>query len=175
MFLKVLYHSWDIWSIYLKDDILVNKYLYIMNREQIRKHIYNNLFSCVENTAFESLEEKDNQNLIMRVFDTPEIHFATLIKYSFLIMKYGVTIISLFLLLFSQIGIKSFIIVVASLIIALISKDGGKQIYNLGVKNSDQKRNVEYYDNLLINKEFSDERTLFSYFRYNGSVCKTKF
>ena len=23
MFLKVLYHSWDIWSIYLKDDILV--------------------------------------------------------------------------------------------------------------------------------------------------------
>ena len=22
MFLKVLYHSWDIWSIYLKDDIL---------------------------------------------------------------------------------------------------------------------------------------------------------
>ena len=80
-------------------------------------------------------------------------------------MKYGVTIISLFLLLFSQIGIKSFIIVVASLIIALISKDGGKQIYNLGVKNSDQKRNVEYYDNLLINKEFSDERTLFSYFR----------
>ena len=49
-------------------------------------------------------------------------------------MKYGVTIISLFLLLFSQIGIKSFIIVVASLIIALISKDGGKQIYNLGVK-----------------------------------------
>ena len=25
MFLKVLYHSWDIWSIYLKDDILGNK------------------------------------------------------------------------------------------------------------------------------------------------------
>lgn len=144
---------------------LVNKYLYIINREQIRKYIYNNLFSCIENTAFESLEEKDNQNLMMRVFDTPEIHFATLIKYIFLIMKYGVTIISLFLLLFSQIGIKALIIVVASLIIALISKNGGKQIYNLGVKNSDQKRNVEYYDNLLINKEFSDERTLFSYFR----------
>ena len=25
MFLKVLYHSWDIWSIYLKDDILDDK------------------------------------------------------------------------------------------------------------------------------------------------------
>ena len=23
--MKVLYHSWDIWSIYLKDDILVKK------------------------------------------------------------------------------------------------------------------------------------------------------
>ena len=26
MFLKVLYHSWDIWSIYLKDDILGGEY-----------------------------------------------------------------------------------------------------------------------------------------------------
>jgi subtilin transport ATP-binding protein spaT len=145
--------------------VIVNKYLNIANKEQIRKHIYKNMFSVVENTGFERLEEKVNQDLIMRVFNAPEAHFSTLIKFTFLILKHVVTITTLFILLFNQIGLKSLIIIAASIIIAVIAKSGGQRAYDLEVENSSQKRETDYFDSMLMDKEFADERILFSFFR----------
>lgn len=144
---------------------IANKYLNIANREQIRNRIYKEMFFIVENTDFERMEEKVNQDLMMRVFNSPEAHFSTLIKFSFLIIKYVVTITSLFILLFNQVGLKSFIIVLASIIIAVIAKSGGQRAYNLEVENSNQKRKVDYYDAMLMDKSFADERILFSFFK----------
>lgn len=144
---------------------IANKYLNIANREQIRNRIYKEMFLIVENTDFERMEEKVNQDLMMRVFNSPEAHFSTLIKFSFLIIKYAVTITSLFILLFNQVGLKSLIIVLASIIIAVIAKSGGQRAYNLEVENSNQKRKVDYYDAMLMDKSFADERILFSFFK----------
>lgn len=144
---------------------IANKYLNIANREQIRNRIYKEMFLIVENTDFERMEEKVNQDLMMRVFNSPEAHFSTLIKFSFLIIKYAVTITSLFILLFNQVGLKSLIIVLASIIIAVIAKSGGQRAYNLEVENSNQKRKVDYYDDMLMDKSFADERILFSFFK----------
>ncbi|MDD7306051.1 MAG: ABC transporter ATP-binding protein [Peptoniphilaceae bacterium] len=145
--------------------LIANKYLNIANREQIRNRIYKEMFLIVENTDFERMEEKVNQDLMMRVFNSPEIHFSTLIKFSLLIIKYAVTITSLFILLFNQVGLKSLIIVLASIIIAVIAKSGGQRAYNLEVENSNQKRKVDYYDAMLMDKSFADERILFSFFK----------
>lgn len=144
---------------------IANKYLNIANREQIRNRIYKEMFLIVENTDFERMEEKVNQDLMMRVFNSPEAHFSTLIKFSFLIIKYAVTITSLFILLFNQVGLKSLMIVLASIIIAVIAKSGGQRAYNLEVENSNQKRKVDYYDAMLMDKSFADERILFSFFK----------
>lgn len=38
------------------------------------------MFSAVKNVAFKNLEEAANQDLVMRVFKTPEIHLSRLIK-----------------------------------------------------------------------------------------------
>lgn len=90
---------------------IVNKYFFIVNKESIRRNIYKMMFSAVKNVAFKNLEEAANQDLVMRVFKTPEIHLSRLIKNSLTLLKYAVTIGSLFVLLFNQIGIKSFIII----------------------------------------------------------------
>ena len=59
---------------------IVNKYFFIVNKESIRRNIYKMMFSAVKNVAFKNLEEAANQDLVMRVFKTPEIHLSRLIK-----------------------------------------------------------------------------------------------
>jgi ABC-type multidrug transport system fused ATPase/permease subunit len=142
---------------------IVNKYFFIVNKESIRRNIYKMMFSAVKNVAFKNLEEAANQDLVMRVFKTPEIHLSRLIKNSLTLLKYAVTIGSLFVLLFNQIGIKSFIIIIASILVAVVAKKGGKRVYDLEVENSGEKRRVDYFDSMIMDKEFADERILFSF------------
>lgn len=144
---------------------IVNKYFFIVNKESIRRNIYKMMFSAVKNVAFKNLEEAANQDLVMRVFKTPEIHLSRLIKNSLTLLKYAVTIGSLFVLLFNQIGIKSFIIIIASILVAVVAKKGGKRVYDLEVENSGEKRRVDYFDSMIMDKEFADERILFSFFK----------
>ncbi|HBA63316.1 MAG TPA: hypothetical protein DCZ20_05620, partial [Lachnospiraceae bacterium] len=68
---------------------IVSKYLYVVNRESIRKNVYKKMFSAVENMAFDKLEAKVNQDLIARVFKRPEMHLSTLIKNILLLLKYS--------------------------------------------------------------------------------------
>ncbi|HBA63317.1 MAG TPA: hypothetical protein DCZ20_05625, partial [Lachnospiraceae bacterium] len=81
---------------------------------------------------------------------------------------------SLFILLFSQIGMQSFIIIAASIVIAVIAKKGGQRVYNLEVENASQKREINYYDSMLMDKEFADERILFSFFKQINDRWKNK-
>lgn len=129
---------------------IVNKYFFIVNKESIRRNIYKMMFSAVKNVAFKNLEEAANQDLVMRVFKTPEIHLSRLIKNSLTLLKYAVTIGSLFVLLFNQIGIKSFIIIIASILVAVVAKKGGKRVYDLEVENSGEKRRVDYFDSMML-------------------------
>lgn len=153
---------------------IVNKYFFIVNKESIRKNIYKMMFSAVKNVAFKNLEEAANQDLVMRVFKTPEIHLSRLIKNSLTLLKYAVTIGSLFVLLFNQIGIKSFIIIIASILVAVVAKKGGKRVYDLEVENSGEKRRVDYFDSMIMDKEFADERILFSFFKKINNKWKKK-
>ena len=153
---------------------IVNKYFFIVNKESIRRNIYKMMFSAVKNVAFKNLEEAANQDLVMRVFKTPEIHLSRLIKNSLTLLKYAVTIGSLFLLLFNQIGIKSFIIIIASILVAVVAKKGGKRVYDLEVENSGEKRRVDYFDSMIMDKEFADERILFSFFKKINNKWKKK-
>ena len=132
------------------------------------------MFSAVKNVAFKNLEEAANQDLVMRVFKTPEIHLSRLIKNSLTLLKYAVTIGSLFVLLFNQIGIKSFIIIIASILVAVVAKKGGKRVYDLEVENSGEKRRVDYFDSMIMDKEFADERILFSFFKKINNKWKKK-
>ena len=150
---------------------IVNKYFFIVNKESIRRNIYKMMFSAVKNVAFKNLEEAANQDLVMRVFKTPEIHLSRLIKNSLTLLKYAVTIGSLFVLLFNQIGIKSFIIIIASILVAVVAKKGGKRVYDLEVENSGEKRRVDYFDSMIMDKEFADERILFSFFKKINNFC----
>lgn len=153
---------------------IVNKYFFIVNKESIRRNIYKMMFSAVKNVAFKNLEEAANQDLVMRVFKTPEIHLSRLIKNSLTLLKYAVTIGSLFVLLFNQIGIKSFIIIIASILVAVVAKKGGKRVYDLEVENSGEKRRVDYFDSMIMDKEFADERMLFSFFKKINNKWKKK-
>lgn len=153
---------------------IVNKYFFIVNKESIRRNIYKMMFSAVKNVAFKNLEEAANQDLVMRVFKTPEIHLSRLIKNSLTLLKYAVTIGSLFVLLFNQIGIKSFIIIIASILVAVVAKKGGKRVYDLEVENSGEKRRVDYFDSMIMDKEFADERILFSFFYIINNKWKKK-
>lgn len=153
---------------------IVNKYFFIVNKENIRRNIYKMMFSAVKNVAFKNLEEAANQDLVMRVFKTPEIHLSRLIKNSLTLLKYAVTIGSLFVLLFNQIGIKSFIIIIASILVAVVAKKGGKRVYDLEVENSGEKRRVDYFDSMIMDKEFADERILFSFFKKINNKWKKK-
>ena len=153
---------------------IVNKYFFIVNKESIRRNIYKMMFSAVKNVAFKNLEEAANQDLVMRVFKTPEIHLSRLIKNSLTLLKYAVTIGSLFVLLFNQIGIKSFIIIIASILVAVVAKKGGKRVYDLEVENSGEKRRVDYFDSMIMDKEFADERILFSFFKKINNKWKKK-
>lgn len=153
---------------------IVNKYFFIVNKESIRRNIYKMMFSAVKNVAFKNLEEAANQDLVMRVFKTPEIHLSRLIKNSLTLLKYAVTIGSLFVLLFNQIGIKSFIIIIASILVAVVAKKGGKRVYDLEVENSGEKRRVDYFDSVIMDKEFADERILFSFFKKINNKWKKK-
>lgn len=153
---------------------IVNKYFFIVNKESIRRNIYKMMFSAVKNVAFKNLEEAANQDLVMRVFKTPEIHLSRLIKNSLTLLKYEVTIGSLFVLLFNQIGIKSFIIIIASILVAVVAKKGGKRVYDLEVENSGEKRRVDYFDSMIMDKEFADERILFSFFKKINNKWKKK-
>ena len=153
---------------------IVNKYFFIVNKESIRRNIYKMMFSAVKNVAFKNLEEAANQDLVMRVFKTPEIHLSRLIKNSLTLLKYAVTIGSLFVLLFNQIGIKSFIIIIASILVAVVAKKGGKRVYDLEVENSGEKRRVDYFDSMIMDKEFADERILFSFFKKIHTKWKKK-
>ena len=153
---------------------IFNKYFFIVNKESIRRNIYKMMFSAVKNVAFKNLEEAANQDLVMRVFKTPEIHLSRLIKNSLTLLKYAVTIGSLFVLLFNQIGIKSFIIIIASILVAVVAKKGGKRVYDLEVENSGEKRRVDYFDSMIMDKEFADERILFSFFKKINNKWKKK-
>lgn len=153
---------------------IVNKYFFTVNKESIRRNIYKMMFSAVKNVAFKNLEEAANQDLVMRVFKTPEIHLSRLIKNSLTLLKYAVTIGSLFVLLFNQIGIKSFIIIIASILVAVVAKKGGKRVYDLEVENSGEKRRVDYFDSMIMDKEFADERILFSFFKKINNKWKKK-
>ena len=153
---------------------IVNKYFFIVNKESIRRNIYKMMFLAVKNVAFKNLEEAANQDLVMRVFKTPEIHLSRLIKNSLTLLKYAVTIGSLFVLLFNQIGIKSFIIIIASILVAVVAKKGGKRVYDLEVENSGEKRRVDYFDSMIMDKEFADERILFSFFKKINNKWKKK-
>ena len=153
---------------------IVNKDFFIVNKESIRRNIYKMMFSAVKNVAFKNLEEAANQDLVMRVFKTPEIHLSRLIKNSLTLLKYAVTIGSLFVLLFNQIGIKSFIIIIASILVAVVAKKGGKRVYDLEVENSGEKRRVDYFDSMIMDKEFADERILFSFFKKINNKWKKK-
>lgn len=153
---------------------IANKYFFIVNKESIRRNIYKMMFSAVKNVAFKNLEEAANQDLVMRVFKTPEIHLSRLIKNSLTLLKYAVTIGSLFVLLFNQIGIKSFIIIIASILVAVVAKKGGKRVYDLEVENSGEKRRVDYFDSMIMDKEFADERILFSFFKKINNKWKKK-
>ena len=153
---------------------IVNKYFFIVNKESIRRNIYKMMFSAVKNVAFKNLEEAANQDLVMRVFKTPEIHLSRLIKNILTLLKYAVTIGSLFVLLFNQIGIKSFIIIIASILVAVVAKKGGKRVYDLEVENSGEKRRVDYFDSMIMDKEFADERILFSFFKKINNKWKKK-
>lgn len=153
---------------------IVNKYFFIVNKESIRRNIYKMMFSAVKNVAFKNIEEAANQDLVMRVFKTPEIHLSRLIKNSLTLLKYAVTIGSLFVLLFNQIGIKSFIIIIASILVAVVAKKGGKRVYDLEVENSGEKRRVDYFDSMIMDKEFADERILFSFFKKINNKWKKK-
>ena len=153
---------------------IVNKYFFIVNKESIRRNIYKMMFSAVKNVAFKNLEEAANQDIVMRVFKTPEIHLSRLIKNSLTLLKYAVTIGSLFVLLFNQIGIKSFIIIIASILVAVVAKKGGKRVYDLEVENSGEKRRVDYFDSMIMDKEFADERILFSFFKKINNKWKKK-
>lgn len=153
---------------------IVNKYFFIVNKESIRRNIYKMMFSAVKNVAFKNLEEAANQDLVMRVFKTPEIHLSRLIKNSLTLLKNAVTIGSLFVLLFNQIGIKSFIIIIASILVAVVAKKGGKRVYDLEVENSGEKRRVDYFDSMIMDKEFADERILFSFFKKINNKWKKK-
>lgn len=141
------------------------KYMLILNREQIRKHIYSDIILVENKISFAKLEEKSMQDLLMRVFEDSENHLSALIKYSALILKYVTTVVSLLALLFFQIGIKAFIIMAAALLIAIISKKGGQQVYNLEVESSYTKRQAAYYDDVLMDRNYADERIIFSFFK----------
>ena len=138
---------------------IVNKYFFIVNKESIRRNIYKMMFSAVKNVAFKNLEEAANQDLVMN---------------SLTLLKYAVTIGSLFVLLFNQIGIKSFIIIIASILVAVVAKKGGKRVYDLEVENSGEKRRVDYFDSMIMDKEFADERILFSFFKKINNKWKKK-
>ena len=153
---------------------LFNMVFLIVHNESIRRNIYKMMFSAVKNVAFKNLEEAANQDLVMRVFKTPEIHLSRLIKNSLTLLKYAVTIGSLFVLLFNQIGIKSFIIIIASILVAVVAKKGGKRVYDLEVENSGEKRRVDYFDSMIMDKEFADERILFSFFKKINNKWKKK-
>lgn len=153
---------------------IIEKYLFVITRESIRRNIYKMMFLIVRNIDFKNLEDISNQDLVMRVFKSPEVHISTLIKNIFILLKYGVTIGSLFILLFNQIGIKSFIIIIASILVSVVAKKGGKRVYDLEVENSRQKRLVDYFGSMIMNKEFADERIVFSFFGKINDKWKEK-
>lgn len=142
------------------------KYLEVGLEISLRKKINNEMIYKVSTLSYEYIEDSDKRNLIYRVSEEPEkkirkAYLMILSAISLLVEVFGILVI-----LFLKVWWTPFIIFFGSVILFYFSFKSGKVIYNATRDVSKEKRKYKYLGEVLSERDYTDERTLFGYSRY---------
>jgi len=109
------------------------------------------------------MEDEETRNRIGRVnYQVPVLiknAYMDILRLAELVLK----VLGILVIMFTQVWWTAVLILAVSVPCFFISMKSGKEQYDAGVKVSKIKRVNEYYNEILKNREYVDERTLFHY------------
>lgn len=130
---------------------------------KIKRSINDVLLKKVEGIPYEVMEQTSIQDLVSRVMAQPEEHFCIIFDHVVLILQYVLSLVGLVALLFSQIQYRALIIVGAGVVLFYIARKSGMANYQMKRDNSLIARKRDYLQELLLRKEYADERYVYQY------------
>ena len=109
------------------------------------------------------MEDEETRNRIGRVnYQVPVLvknAYMDILRLAELVLK----VLGILVIMFTQVWWTAVLILAVSVPCFFISMKSGKEQYDAGIKVSKIKRINEYYNEILKNREYVDERTLFHY------------
>lgn len=109
------------------------------------------------------MEDEETRNRIGRVnYQVPVLvknAYMDILRLAELVLK----VLGILVIMFTQVWWTAVLILAVSVPCFFISMKSGKEQYDAGIKVSKIKRVNEYYNEILKNREYVDERTLFHY------------
>lgn len=117
----------------------------------------------VSRLKYQYMEDEETRNRIGRV----NYKVPTLIKNAYMdllrLTEMIIKILGILIIMFVQVWWMSVLILVVSIPCFYISMRSGEEHYEADIKMSKNKRIYEYYNEMLQNRDYVDERTLFRY------------
>ena len=130
---------------------------------RLRARMKPRLVEKITRLKYESMENSDMRDKISRVNKDTEIRicgaYSNLLYTMELILKAG----GILVIMFTQVWWLAVLIFAVSVPCFRIAMKSGKEGYEAEISVTKQSRIADYYNEMLVNREYVDERTLFQY------------
>lgn len=147
-------------------DWLIPRFLTVLEKKAeitiIQKYRPIAMQKCAK-IKFEYFENDEKWNLISRVVKDPEIQWVRILSAFFTLFKLTIRILGIIVIIAKDVWWASLVILVFCIPIFAYSVRGGKKNYQAKRDASEHIRKYRYFDTILRNKEFLEERKLFGY------------
>lgn len=142
------------------------KVLSLPETKKIMLHLREMFITKITRLEYYYIEDSEFYDRI-QVLKT-ELLDTFLVKHSSILqgIKIILEFISILIIIFSVMGIKGFVILIAVFCVALVSVYNGKKNYEQKQETAFLERKADYYSDVLTEREFLAERKVFNYANY---------
>ena len=127
------------------------------------------------NLEYEYIENEETWNLLKRVSEQPETKicsfFETIIRSSCLMFR----IISIVVALSYYVWWEGIFLVIVAIPLMWLSLKSGEATYKVKQEVTDYERKCNYLTEVMLNREYAQERTLFGYYKFVNDKWKKQY
>lgn len=138
--------------------------LHILIYDKLEEENETRLIHAITNVRYEFIENKEFQNRINRVQKKSAEALLGKLEEILALLSMILRIIGIFVILIKFSLLGAIVIILAFLPVVKYSISSGKKQYNIENENTINERKATYFEQVLGEREYADERYLFSYF-----------
>ena len=139
------------------------KFIFINQKNKITQMYNKKVIYKISNLIYEYIEDAKTLELIKRVQDNLSLSLTTSLNQLLDVVGLIIRIIGVGIILINFNAFSVVIIILSSVPLFYFLVKGGKSQYKANVEVSKNKRQADYLSTLLLDKQYANERYLFSY------------